>query len=50
VLKGKRFEDIAAIKINVTSTLNTIPNDFQKMLPEVAGPLKAVCQLKRRVF
>jgi len=31
VLKGKRFEDVDAIKKNVTSTLNTIPKDsFQK--------------------
>jgi len=31
VLKGKRFEDIDAIKKNATSTLNTIPKDsFQK--------------------
>jgi len=31
VLKGKRFEDIEAIKKNATSTLNTIPKDsFQK--------------------
>jgi len=30
VLKGKRFEDIDAIKKNATITLNTIPKDFFK--------------------
>jgi hypothetical protein len=32
------------------NTLNTIPKDFQKMFPAVAGPLEEVCQLTRRVF
>jgi len=50
VLKGKRFEDIDAIKKNVTSMLNTIPKDFPKLFPAVVGPLEAVCQLTRRVF
>jgi hypothetical protein len=36
VLKGKRFEDIDAVKKNATSTLNTFP----KMFPAVAGPLE----------
>ena len=30
VLKGKRFEDVDAIKKNVTSTLNTFPKDSFK--------------------
>jgi hypothetical protein len=50
-MKGKRFEDIDAIKKNTTSTLNTIPERlFQKLFLAVAGPLEAVCQLTRRVF
>jgi len=48
VMKGKRFEDIDAIKKNAMSTLNTIPKDsFKKMFPAVAGLLEAVCQLTR---
>jgi hypothetical protein len=50
VLKGNGFEDIDEIKKNATSTLNTIPNDFQNMFPAVAGPLEEMCQLTRRVF
>jgi histone-lysine N-methyltransferase SETMAR len=49
VLKGNKFEDIE-IKKNTTSTLNTIPKDFQNMFPAVAGPLEGVCQLTRKVF
>jgi len=50
-MKGKRFEDIDAIKKNATNMVNTIPKDsFKKMFPVVAGPLEAVCQLTRRVF
>jgi hypothetical protein len=50
-MKGKRFEDIDAIKKNATSTLNTVPKDsFKKMFPAMAGPLEAVCQFTRRVF
>jgi len=30
VMKERRFEDIDAIKKNATSTLNTIPKNFQK--------------------
>jgi hypothetical protein len=29
-MKGKRFEDIDAIKKNAKSTLNTIPKDISK--------------------
>jgi hypothetical protein len=51
MLKGKRFEDIDAIKKNATRTLNTILKySFKKMFPAVAGPLELVCQLTRRVF
>jgi len=47
VLKGEIFEYIYTIKQNATSTLNTIPKDFQKMFPAVAGPQEEVCQLTR---
>jgi len=45
VLKGKRFEDIDAVKKNATSTLNTFP----KMFPAVAGPLEE-CVSSRGYF
>jgi hypothetical protein len=38
-MKGKKFQDIDAIKKNGTNTLNTITKDFQKMFSAVAGPL-----------
>jgi hypothetical protein len=44
VLKWNGFEDINEVKKNASSTLNTIPKDFQntRMFPAVAGPLEEV--------